>query len=200
MTTLTDDQVRLQPCDVFLTRGTSFIASSIRFFTRSFGEKRSQVNHVGIIVEGGTLHSAIAVEALSKVRMHALRRYAGKRTTSVAVYRPTNLDDEEVQAIVDKARSFVDRRYGYGKIVAHLLDWGLQGSYVFRRFTDDDSYPICSWLVAHAFKAADKHFDVPAGAANPDEGVDAGDMGGEIAAHVLEGEEQGVLAAPLPPP
>lgn len=165
----TDATIHLEPCDIFLTRGTSFVSSSIRFFTRRIGEKRSRVNHVGIIVDAGTLHSAIAVEALSKVRMHAMRRYSKKRATGVAVYRPTNLTDAEKDAIVAKAKTYVDRPYGYMKILAHLADWTLRGAYVFRRFTSDNDYPICSWLVAHAFKAAGKHFDVPAGAANPDD-------------------------------
>lgn len=168
MPDLADDQIRLEPCDIFLTKGTSFVSKAIRFLTTRFGEKRSQVNHVGIIVDGGTLHSAIAVEALSKVRMHALRRYAKKRKTGVAIYRPTNLTDEEKEAIVAKAKTYVDAPYGYLKIVAHLLDWGLQGAYVFRRVTKDDSYPICSWVVAHAYKAAGKSFGVEAWAANPD--------------------------------
>ena len=164
-----DHDVQLEPCDIFLTQGTSFVSKSIRFFTRRFGEKRSEVNHVGIIVDGGTVHSAIAVEALSKVRMHAMRRYAKKPKTKVAVFRPFNLTEDEKEKVVAKAKSYVDRRYGYGKIIAHFLDWGLQGAYVFRRLTDDDSYPICSWLVAHAFKAAGKNFEVEAGAANPDD-------------------------------
>ena len=32
-----------------------------------------------------------------------------------------------------------------------------------------DNYPICSWVVAHAFKKVEKHFGVAAGAANPDD-------------------------------
>ena len=32
-----------------------------------------------------------------------------------------------------------------------------------------DRYPICSWLVAHAYGAAGVHFDVPPGAATPDD-------------------------------
>lgn len=164
-----DSALILDPCDIFLTKGTSFVSKAIRFFTRSFGEKRTQANHVGIIVETGTVHSAIAVEALSKVRVHAMRRYGAKKTTGVAVFRPINLTEEEKATIVAKAKTYVDRRYGYGKIIAHLLDWGLKGAYVFRRFTDNEKYPICSWLVAHAYAAADKDFGVEAGAANPDD-------------------------------
>ena len=169
MPDVTDSQIQLEPCDIFLTKGTNVVAKAIRFFTTKFGEKRAKVNHVGIIVHDGTLHSAVAVEALSKVRMHALRRYADKNTTGVAVYRPINLTEEEKQRIVAKAKTYVDRKYGFVKIAAHLFDWGLQGAYVFRRITNDDKYPICSWVVAHAYLAADKDFGVAAGAANPDD-------------------------------
>ena len=75
----------------------------------------------------------------------------------------------KVHAIVAKANGYVGRQYGWTKIVTHLLDWGLKGAYVFRRLTHDDDYPICSWLVAHAYLAADMTFGVPAGAANPDD-------------------------------
>jgi hypothetical protein len=154
---------------VFLTKGTSFVSRAIRFFTRRIGEKRSEANHVGIIVEEGTVHSAIAVEALALVRRHALHRYAAKEKTKVAVFRPINLTEGEKEKIVTKANSYVGRKYGVLKIVTHALDWTLQGAYVFRRLTNEDNYPICSWVVAHAFKAADKNFGVEAGAASPDD-------------------------------
>ncbi len=164
-----DTDLQLEPCDVFLTRGTSMVSRAIRFFTRSIGEDRTMVNHVGIIVAPGSVHSAVAVEALVKVRMHSLRRYAAKRNTDVAVFRPINLTDDEKDTIVAKAKSYEGRRYGWTKIVTHAMDWCLQGAYVFRKLTQEDNYPICSWLVAHAFKAADKHFGVDPGEANPDD-------------------------------
>ena len=71
--------------------------------------------------------------------------------------------------VVAKAESYVGRRYGYLKILAHWADWLLQGAYVFRRLTKEDRYPICSWLVAHSFAAAGKHFGVEPGAATPDD-------------------------------
>ncbi len=164
-----DADLELEPCDIFLTKGDSFVSKAIRFFSRSFGEKRTEVNHVGIIVESGSVHSAIAVEALSKVKRHPLGRYGNKPKTEVAVFRPINLTDEEKAAVVAKAESYVDRPYGWPKIVTHLLDWGLNGAYVFRRLTNKDDYPICSWVVAFAYLAAGKDFGVKAGAANPDD-------------------------------
>ena len=62
-----------------------------------------------------------------------------------------------------------DKKYGYLKIAAHLADWFLLGSYAFRRFTRSGKYPICSWLVAHAFSKAGKDFRVDPGAAQPDD-------------------------------
>lgn len=164
-----DTSAVLLPCDVFLTKGWGPISRAIRFFTRHVGEKRTMVNHVGIIVEPGSLNSAIAVEALTTVKRHPLGRYAKQPSTAVAVYRPINLTDEEAAAIVAKAESYVGRSYGWPKIATHLADWALLGAYVFRRLTDDDRYPICSWVVAHAFAAAGKTFDVEPGAANPDD-------------------------------
>lgn len=163
------EERQLEPCDVFLTRGTSFVSAAIRRFTRRFGESRTEVNHVGIIVAPGSVHTALAVEALTKVKRHELGVYAGRRTTGVAVFRPTNLTEAEKEAIVAKAESYVDRKYGWLKIATHLADWALQGAYVFRRLTNDDRYPICSWVVAHAFAAADKTFGVEPGAASPDD-------------------------------
>jgi hypothetical protein len=167
--TESDQDVQLHSCDVFLTRGSSFVSRGIRFFTRRFGESRTEVNHVGIVVASGSLHSAIAVEALTKVKRHQLSCYAKKQSTAVAVYRPTNLTDDELEMIVAKAESYVGLDYGWFKIVTHLADWTLLGAYVFRRLTDDDKYPICSWLVANAYAAADKDFGCEPGAASPDD-------------------------------
>lgn len=160
--------VQLVPGDVFMTRGQGLFSRLIRFGTRRFGERRTKVNHVGLIVVGGTIDEAIAVEALSTVKRHGFARYRGT-STDIAVYRPSDLTDEELQTIVAAAEGYVGRKYGYLKIAGHFLDWMLQGAYVFRRLTNNDDYPICSWVVAHAFLKAGKDFGVEAGAASPDD-------------------------------
>lgn len=165
-----DADLVLQPADIFFTRGTSLLSRAIRFFTRRIGESRTKVNHVGIVVEAGHLERVVVVEALIRVRRHRLwERYFAKRETKLAVYRPLDLTGSETERIVAKAESYVGRQYGFAMIVAHFLDWLLQGAYVFRRLLGSDDYPICSWVVAHAFAAADKTFGVPAGAASPDD-------------------------------
>jgi hypothetical protein len=162
--------VLLEPGDVFLTRGRSFISRAIRFFTRGIGESRTKVNHVGLVVEAGDLKEAIVVEALSMVTRHRLwEQYGPPKEDLVAVYRPINLTPEEVKVIVATAERQVGKKYGYLKILVHFLDWLLLGAYVFRRLVPDNKYPICSWVVAHAFSKAGKDFGVEPGMAAPDD-------------------------------
>lgn len=158
----------LKPGDIFLTQGSSFISKAIRIFTRTFGEKRTQVNHVGIVVKGGEVEDAVVVEALSKVRRHKFKRYVNSEN-KIAIYRPINLTKREINLIVAKANIYVGRKYGYFKIMMHFLDWLLLGAYVFRRLANEDNYPICSWVVAHSFLVSGKDFGVAPGAANPDD-------------------------------
>jgi cell wall-associated NlpC family hydrolase len=160
----------LQPGDVFLTRGTSLFSRLIRVCTRSLGERRSKVNHVGVVVEGGGIPDAVVVEALIKVREHKLwKQYGPPKKDHVAVYRATNLTPEDVAVIVAEAVEQVGRPYGFGKIIAHFLDWLLTGAYFFRRLTSSGNYPICSWLVAHAYAEAGYTFGTDPGAADPDD-------------------------------
>ena len=62
----------LAPGDLFFTRGAGFMSAVIRFFTRSIGEARTKVSHVGLVVGGGPIEGAVVVEALSRVRRHRL--------------------------------------------------------------------------------------------------------------------------------
>ena len=161
--------VKLLPGDVFLSRSTSLLGRLIRVCTRSFGEKRSRVNHVGIVVEAGGVRDAMVVEALIRVRRHRLwAQYGPPRTDYVAVYRAKNVPPEDMANIVAEAEEQVGKKYGFGKVIAHFLDWLLSGAYVFRRLTQNGDYPICSWLVAHAYAKAGYDFGQPPGAADPD--------------------------------
>jgi hypothetical protein len=161
--------MELQPGDIFLTRGTGFLGRAIRFFTRRIGESRTKVNHVGIVVQGGPLGQAVVVEALRTVKRHRLIDEYGGERDQVAIFRPLRLNVQQLHMVVTVANGFVGRRYGYGTIVLHVLDWVLQGAYVFRRLGDMDDYPICSWLVAQAYGAVNVHFGVAPGAASPDD-------------------------------
>lgn len=159
----------LAPGDVVLTRSRGLAGWAIRVFTRRVGESRTKVTHSAIIVEGGPVQSAVLVEALATVQRHRLwHQYAGQNK-DVSVFRPLNLTAAELARVVAKAETYVGRRYGYLKLLAHWADWVLQGAYVFRRLANEDRYPICSWVVAHSFAAVGRHFGVEPGAATPDD-------------------------------
>ena len=161
--------VLLQPGDIVMTRGEGFLGRAIRFFTRHIGESRTKVNHVGIVVQGGTIEQAVIIEAsLEVVRHRLIDEYGGKRD-SVAIARATRLSKNDLQQVVAKATGYLGRTYGFGKIALHALDWALQGAFVFRRLGQMDAYPICSWLVAHAYSTAGVYFGVAPGAASPDD-------------------------------
>jgi hypothetical protein len=125
---------------------------------------------VGVIVEGGTSTNAVIVEALQHVKKRYLADgYGGKNSPDMAVFRPINLTEDQRFIVASKANTYVGKDYGYLKILAHLGDWLLQGAYFFRRFVQLDKYPICSWLVAHAYSFIGKDFGVDARAASPDD-------------------------------
>lgn len=161
--------VRLQAGDEFFTRGLSWVSNFICMFTQSITEKRSQINHVGLIIETGDLQTAVGVEAIHHVvRRTVWSAYGPPCNGLFAVYRARNLTDSDVSTIVARAQGMVGRRYGFFAIVVHLLDWFLMGLYLFRRLVKDGRYPICSWLVADAFSSVGKHFACEPGAAQPD--------------------------------
>lgn len=161
--------VILAPGDLVLTRSGGIIGWAIRLFTRTIGESRTKASHSGIIVDGGPLDAAVIVEALAIVRRHRLWARYAVGNHEVAVFRPLNLTDADLAKVVAKAETYVGRRYGYLKLLAHWADWVLQGAYVFRRLTNQDRYPICSWVVAYAFAEVGRHFGVVPGAATPDD-------------------------------
>lgn len=159
----------LLPGDIFLTRGHGFVARAIRFFTGHVGEARTQVNHVGLVVMTGSAHTAVGVEALERVVRQRLWDEYGGTGDELAVYRPICLPRTELQKVVAVANGMVGRDYGCGKVVLHALDWALQGVYIFRRLGLMADYPICSWLVVHAFGTVGVHFGVQPGTATPDD-------------------------------
>ena len=162
--------ILLEPRDIFLARGCGFISRAIRFITRSVGEKRTKVNHVGIVVQCGNIKTAVGVEVLNKVLRHTLwSQYDPPKKDSVAAYRATNLTPEQLKDIVAEAEKHVSKKYGYCMIVAHFLDWLFCGVYLFRRMIPGNKYPICSWVVADAFAKVGKDFGVEVGMATPDD-------------------------------
>lgn len=157
----------LLPCDVFVTRGTSFLAKGIRWATRDKRERPTQVNHVGAIVEAGPWQDVRCIEALERVEHHSFADKYFQSGHWAAVYRPTNLTDEQQGAILAYLHDHVGNQYGYGKIGMHLLRKLTGWDFWLKRQTD--RWPICSYLVAKAWKQAGLDFGCDERLATPDD-------------------------------
>lgn len=152
--------------DILLVRSSGWVGGVIRRLTRNGRERETMVNHAGIFVSEN-----MVVEALTTgvVRRHVVEMLSAYEGHQVAVYRPRNVPQPVLDAIRARAELDVGRPYGFLKIATHALDWCLGGCYFFRRLTQADRFPICSWIVAKAYSYAGLEFGVPAGAASPDD-------------------------------
>jgi hypothetical protein len=159
----------LQPADLIFTRGEGWLSRMIRIGSQPLWRKRTLVNHVAGVVEEGELDTALIVEALHRVKRHTLEAQYGKGGTWIAIFRPWNVTQADREHIALAAQSYVGRRYGYVKLLAHLGDWVLGGAYLFRGLARMDNYPICSWVWAHAYSTVGLDFGVDPGAAQPDD-------------------------------
>ena len=159
----------LSPLDIFFTRGEHWLSRVIRKLTRSKGEPRTVANHVGLIFCSGEGLDAWGIEALaSGVKFRKLSEGYGERS-EICVFRPVNLTREERDKVLGRAGEFINKPYGYFKLILHALDWCVGGRYIFRRLGRMDSFPICSYVVARAFMEAGKNFGVSDRAASPDD-------------------------------
>ena len=159
----------IEVCDIFFTHGNSLLSRAIRLGEKHPGDWISVINHTGIVVEQGTIGSADVIEALSKVKKHTLWSHYHGQSDQVAIFRPLGLTDEQKKIIVDKAIEYEGRIYGYAKIATNALDFFTGGHYIFRRLTNSDRYPICSWVVAHSYSKVGLTFGCDPGQANPDD-------------------------------
>lgn len=157
----------LLPCDVFVTRGKGVFARGIRWATRDRGETATEVNHVGAIVEAGDWSEVRCIEALETVQLHSIAEKYDANGHGVAVYRPANLTVDQQSTILTYLHNHVGNSYGYGKIALHLLRKVTGRQFWLHHQTD--RWPICSYLIARAWKEAGLDFGCDERLATPDD-------------------------------
>lgn len=160
--------------DIVLTRSPSWLGKAIRVLTREPGESKTIYNHVGLIVNDAySVDHAVIVEALGrgvKQRVFA-KAYPKDGPIRVAVYR------HQDAGLGNRAASFivhqVGQRYGYLKLLFHAADRVVFAGKlrVFRRLGMVARWPICSMLVAGAYREAGYSFGRPA-SVQPDDIAD----------------------------
>ena len=163
------DQRTLFPGDIVLVRGTVIISRLIRWFSQSWGESKTIVNHVGVITRGGDIRSAWLAEARWRYLVHNLYfAYHGTKQ-QVAIYRPTRLSYHLRADIAWSAERLRHAKYGWLKIALHAADKFLNGAYFFRRLAFLPNRPICSHAVAQAYADFSLNFGVEPYEAQPDD-------------------------------
>jgi hypothetical protein len=164
------EPIQLLPGDIMATRGRGRLARLILFLTRSRGEAKTKVNHVGLVVQGGTLGETVIVEALQHVMRRRLAVGYGKPDSpEVTIWRCAVLTGEDRDAICAWAEKQVGRRYGYVKLLSYLPGWFGKGLSWIPLVTGGQ---VCSNLVAYAFGEEGLFFGVEPGRATPDDILD----------------------------
>ena len=162
--------IKPRPADLIFVRSATALGWAIRWFERAMGEPQSWTNHVA-----GIGKSDNVIEAQTRVITSPFEEWrVGK---DYQIWRTTDLDDEGRMVVADYAERQIGRRYGYGKLIPHLLDGLLSkvagGSpYVFRRMLFGDKYPICSWVWAYAYHEKGLDFGSSPRKVSPDDQLD----------------------------
>jgi hypothetical protein len=132
------------------------------------GEQPTYAVHTAQFLDAGTIRE---MDFLTEMRDlgHVLKSKRG-----FEVWRRRGLTAGQRRALTRKALAYRGTKFGWGKLVTHVLD-GLinkiarQEIFFFRRLNHSDRYPICSWITAFAYdRALHYRFGVPPECADPD--------------------------------
>jgi len=176
-------KIQLWPGDVLLVRSNGFVAKCIRYVSQSQSEKPTRVNHAQISVAGLSMLQLKAglpnhYDVVPKLGIQDLivdaqpptvtleslwERYGPEGTRDeVAIYRMKDLTMEERVSIAMRSLRYVGDRYGFTKILLHLLH--------LRKFCFIEGRPICSYIPAMCYdEMKDVLFGCAPNTAQPDD-------------------------------
>ena len=161
----------LQTGDIIHVLSRGLLSKLIRFFSRADEEGPSWASHSAMVLRVG--EEIEIIEALTKTVIRPITAYKGTKAKLLVCRKPGGLDTQNKQKMIEKAKYYKGKPYGYLKIVCHALDRFFDNRYVFRRLIKVDNYPICSWLVAYVYdRVISYQFGVPPNAAQPDDILD----------------------------
>jgi len=175
MNTMHSARTNSTPTPGFLQGDVIFLASKGdlpgrlgEWIAQSRGEHPTYAVHTAQFLDAGTI---LEMDFLTEMRDlgHLLKSGRG-----FEVWRRRGLTAGQRQALTRKALVYRGTKFGWGKLVTHVLD-GLinkiarQEIFFFRRLNHRDRYPICSWITAFAYdRALHYRFGVPPECADPD--------------------------------
>ena len=146
----------MNPGDILAVRGKGLFSRMILRATSG------EISHVGLVISADP---ALILEALIRVQTRPLKD-AMRDAKDVYLLQPINFSAIECREIVKEACRWSARSYGYGKILLHALD-ALFGTEWFSRHLAISNHPICSWLIAEAYRHEGYDFGEPSGSVTP---------------------------------
>lgn len=165
----------IKPGDIVHIQGNSFFERFTQEITRSFGEKKTWATHTAIATIDH--NRPFVVEALeSGVTYHPLSKNS-HRDRGIYITSPTLLNDKDRYTITQEALKYIGIDYGFHNLIPHVIDAliskipGTGQPFLFRRLANMEEYPICSWVVAQAYRDFTS-FDVKPKEAQPDDILD----------------------------
>lgn len=168
---LARDPELLRTGDVVHTQGRHWLSRAIRWFSREKDGQRAWASHSAMVL--ATDPDNLLIEALVRVKVRPASVYY-QDGAHAAIHRPPeDLTPVQRQQICLYTLGYEGYPYGFAKIALHALDHLIGDRYFFRRLATDGRYPICSWLVAWAYKQVlGREFGGDPGAVSPDDVMD----------------------------
>lgn len=161
--------VEVRPGDLVLFRGNSTLGKLIRWAETSKGEGITWANHAGMIVTKSKLRNAVLIESVWKTEKRPLvENHIGE---GLSIFRYRMLTPEQQYALVRKMHEFVGDKYGWQRLIAHLVDQRVFGGRTVLRWLghQEQNRPICSYSTGLSYEFVDITFGMPAIALQPDD-------------------------------
>lgn len=167
----------INKADILCYSGNNFIAKSIKWFTEGYKETPTIISHCGLFANSGDLEQVDIIEALfpkGVVKRNFMKNYKND-LENCYILTPLNINISQRDKIVESATTYLNHPYGTLKLIPHAFD-GLLGKIIkkrnvvfFKRLCFVKTLPICSSLVAIAYKSVGLDFGIKEQYATPDD-------------------------------
>ena len=160
------------PGDIILCPGKRDVPGVLtRWATQSHDERPTYAVHTAQFLGA---RRVIELQRDGVVKKRSTEEFLRMRS-AFEVWRCSLLTLSQRQAVTRKSLEYLGRKFGWSKLVTHLLD-GLVNKithkevFFFRRLNHDQRYPICSWITAFSYdRALHYRFGVSPECADPDQ-------------------------------
>lgn len=163
--------------DILCYSSKGLIGKAIKYFTRGYRETPTDITHCGIFVNEGGIKNVNIVEAIAGKGVTYRQFFSAYKDdlSNCFVLKPFNLTHSQRMTITKEAFKYIGSPYGYMKIAVQAVDGTLakllkKKRIVFaERIFTSEKFPICSFLVAHCYKAVGLDFGLKDDYATPDD-------------------------------